>query len=162
MGAGKSTVGRLLADQLDWDFVDLDAEIEKVSGISISEIFAQQGETHFRDLEAKALQKTLDSRDVVVACGGGVVTRPENVALLKTETTIWLELSPEEAAARLETAHDRPLLDQCADTHVKLAQILESRRIEYASAASTRINSHGSTPDQISQKILKQIEIPHA
>jgi shikimate kinase len=62
----------------------------------------------------------------------------------------------------LETAHDRPLLDQCADTHVKLAQILESRRIEYASAASTRINSHGSTPDQISQKILKQIEIPHA
>jgi shikimate kinase len=47
MGAGKSTVGRLLADQLDWDFVDLDAEIEKVSGISISEIFAQQGETHF-------------------------------------------------------------------------------------------------------------------
>lgn len=162
MGAGKSTVGHLLAKDLDWDFIDLDARIEKETGRPISEIFEGQGEASFRDLEKAALLQTQGLSEVIIACGGGVVVDEENVALLQGETTVWLELSPEEAAARLETTHDRPLLSQCSDTHLKLSRILEKRQSAYASAASIMVNSHGSTPAQVSQNILKQIESSHA
>ena len=88
MGSGKSTVGRLLAAQLAWHFVDLDAEIERHTGLAISQIFEQKGEAVFRDIEHECLARILGSaseRDtrMVLALGGGTFAQPRNAALLR-------------------------------------------------------------------------------
>ena len=91
MGSGKSTVGRLLARSLGWDFVDLDREVSRRAGRAIPEIFERCGEGHFRDLEHGALLAVLDSnRERVVACGGGIVERPENRERLAGVATVFL------------------------------------------------------------------------
>jgi shikimate kinase len=91
MGSGKTTVGRILARTLGWEFVDLDRTIAKETGCGIPEIFAHSGEEHFRDLEHRALLAALDGgRERVVACGGGIVVRPENRDKLKGAVTVFL------------------------------------------------------------------------
>jgi shikimate kinase len=91
MGCGKSTVGRLLARTLGWEFVDLDRNIATETGREIAQIFAHFGEEHFRNLEHRALVSALDEREErVVACGGGIVVRPENRYKLKGATTVFL------------------------------------------------------------------------
>jgi shikimate kinase len=91
MGCGKTTVGRILAHTLGWEFVDLDRAIALDAGRAISEIFAHSGEEHFRDLEHRALVGALDgAKERVVACGGGIVVRPENRDKLKQSMTAFL------------------------------------------------------------------------
>jgi shikimate kinase len=91
MGSGKTTVGRILAHTLGWEFVDLDRAIAKETGSGIPEIFARSGEEHFRDLEHRALLAALDgARERVVACGGGIVVRPENRDKLNEAVTVFL------------------------------------------------------------------------
>jgi shikimate kinase len=91
MGSGKSTVGRLLARSLGWDFVDLDREIARSAERAIPEIFERYGEGHFRDLEHRALLAALDGeRERIVACGGGIVERPENREGLAGVATVFL------------------------------------------------------------------------
>lgn len=158
MGAGKSTVGKLLAQTLSWEFLDLDNEIENTSGNTIAQIFSESGEEAFRELESEALHKTKALQNMIIACGGGVVTRTENVKLLKDRTTIWLELTPDEAAARLEYATDRPLLSECKDTLNKLGDILESRQGAYEQAATLRINAGGHSPEIIADQIMKELK----
>ena len=116
MGAGKSTIGKLLAKSLSWQFLDLDHEIESLAEKTIPTIFKEECESGFRDYETQALKNTAELQRAVIACGGGVVTRAENVDFLKNETTVWLEISAEEAATRLEYSEDRPLLSECKDT----------------------------------------------
>jgi shikimate kinase len=92
MGSGKTTVGRILARTLGWEFVDLDRNIAKETGRAIPEIFAHSGEEHFRDLEHRALLAALDGRrERVVACGGGIVVRPENRVKLMESLTVFLK-----------------------------------------------------------------------
>ena len=90
MGSGKSTLGRLLARAMSLEFVDLDRAIVKRTGTEIPEIFAESGEKHFRDLEHRALRDALRGSPSVVACGGGVVIRPDNRTLLRDVTTVFL------------------------------------------------------------------------
>jgi shikimate kinase len=91
MGSGKTTLGRLLARALNLEFVDLDRAIVKRAGKGIPEIFAEYGEKSFRDLEHKALLDALEARSPsVIACGGGIVTRPDNRVLLSDVTTVFL------------------------------------------------------------------------
>jgi shikimate kinase len=92
MGSGKSSVGRILARNLRWEFVDLDRTIEKEAGCWIPEIFSVYGEEHFRDLEHRLLLQALDqTAERVVACGGGVVVRPDNRERLKEAATVFLQ-----------------------------------------------------------------------
>jgi shikimate kinase len=91
MGSGKSTVGRIVAEDLSWDFVDLDAVVAEHAGLSIPEIFESSGEPHFRNLERLALLDALDGfSERVVACGGGVVINPRNRARLLEVPTVFL------------------------------------------------------------------------
>src|SRR5918992_2696164 len=91
MGSGKTTLGRLLARAMSLEFVDLDRAIVKRAGEGIPQIFAGHGEKHFRDLEHKALLEALrGGTPRVVACGGGIVVRPDNRALLRDVKTVFL------------------------------------------------------------------------
>lgn len=136
-GAGKSTVGRLLADRLGLRFVDLDAWIEQRAGRSIIEIFDDDGEAHFRQLEATALGDALRGDDVVIAAGGGALVGPENLALaLSSSTVVWLRVPVAVAAERVALSEERPLV---AGTNVARALdvLLERRRASYARAHMT-------------------------
>lgn len=157
MGAGKSTVGKFLATILNWQFVDLDHEIEVLTGLDISSIFEKQGEAHFRTYESQLLEKTSDLKDAIVACGGGVVTQEQNLKFLQDKTVVWLDLSPAEAAARLEHSPNRPLLNGCQDTLVQLNEILLARRDAYTRAARVRISSGGVLPEVLATDIVHQL-----
>src|SRR5579863_439850 len=127
MGSGKSTVGRMLAAQLAWHFVDLDAEIERGAGLPISQIFAQKGEAVFRDIEHECLARVLGSASerntrIVLALGGGTFAQPRNAALIRgydrepavpqrnaASTVVWLDCPMEDLLQRCVLMGDRPL-----------------------------------------------------
>ena len=157
MGAGKSTVARILASVLDWRVIDLDHEIETVCGQSISSIFDDEGETGFRNHEAAQLLETRNYEQAIIACGGGIVLRQENLDLLSRELTVWLELSPAEAAVRLEHSDRRPLLAGCQDTVQTLNEILLARQAAYEQAASLRVPAGGLAPEVIASQILRTL-----
>ena len=116
MGAGKTTVGRALAQQIGWRFVDLDSRIEEHAGLTISAIFDRLGEPAFRQMESEILSRTLGEsaeRDqpLVLALGGGTFSQPQNATLLRSMgvAVIWLDCPLEELFARCATMTNRPL-----------------------------------------------------
>ena len=113
MGSGKTTLGRMLADRLGWDFLDLDTVMEEEEGASIIRIFAEKGEPYFRALEARALARLAAAPGrAVVACGGGTICAPESRALMRLHgITVRLDQPFDRIWARRETlARERPLL----------------------------------------------------
>jgi shikimate kinase len=148
MGSGKTTVGRLLARALDREFVDLDRAIVKQAGKGIPEIFAEHGEEHFRDLEHWALLDALEDRTPgVVACGGGIVVRQDNRALLRDAATVFLKEDtavlyqrtrgpgrPLRAASREEFEHRYsvrlPLYREVADLEIEVDGRQPARVVE--------------------------------
>ncbi len=110
-GAGKSTVGPLVASELGAEWVDLDREIEVRAGLTVSKIFATDGEEHFRALEQRHMMELLQGLPLVISSGGGWPTLPGNLAAAEPHAfIIYLSVSPETAATRLGAAGDRPLL----------------------------------------------------
>lgn len=110
MGCGKSTLGPLLAQQFDLPFLDIDALIEQREGSSISQIFSEQGELYFRQLEQQELNELPDV-PLIVACGGGLPCFEDNLLRLKLKgLVIYLEAAPEVLYARIQNELDRPLL----------------------------------------------------
>lgn len=137
-GSGKSTVGRALAERIEWDFVDLDAEIARKEGKSISQIFAENGEERFRDLEALATSELRDRQKLIAAPGGGWVTRPATVALLRPPARlVYLRVSPQVAAERIEReSEERPLLSG-SNLPARIDSLLLDRERAYLTADLT-------------------------
>jgi shikimate kinase len=135
MGSGKSEVGRRLADELGWSFVDLDEDIEAAEGVAIAEIFDTRGEDDFRRIEREALQKRVREvergRPMVIAMGGGAYVPAANQKLLEERgVAIWLDCPFPRVCARLEGATNRPL----ARDPEKFQQLYQDRRAPYAKA----------------------------
>jgi shikimate kinase len=112
MGSGKSTAGKKLASILDWSFVDLDIKIEEQTGMTIPELFTQNGEDYFRNIEEKVLKSIKLLKNTVVSTGGGTPCHSNNMDyMLKTGLTVYLKLTPAQLKSRLsESTHERPLI----------------------------------------------------
>lgn len=155
MGAGKTTVGRLLAEQLDYQFFDTDAVIERVTGQPISQIFAESGEATFRSLESQVLAELSAYTRLAIATGGGIVIKRENWGYLRHGIVVWLDVPLEHLRARLADDMTRPLL-QDADPEARLQTLLEQRQPLYSQADVRVIYQPGETPEQITAKVIAQ------
>jgi len=134
-GAGKTSVGKPLAEALGCPFVDVDAEIERREGKTVREIFAELGEPHFRKREREITKNLRDKPAAVVAPGGGWVADPANIALLRPPARlVYLKVRPSVALARLgKLRGTRPLLSR-PDPLAEITRLLEERRVAYESA----------------------------
>lgn len=149
-GAGKSTVGTLLAEKMNRDFFDLDEEIVRVSGRSIPEIFATDGEVYFRTLETRVLREVLaNKKGIVLATGGGAILRDENVDLLHRNGKIYFIDRPLET---LLPTNDRPL----ASSHEDIRCRFEERYDRYCVTADCHIDGDG-TPTEVADRIRKEL-----
>lgn len=133
MGAGKSTVGHLLAQKLNYHFFDTDIVIAQATGLSISEIFAEVGESGFRQIETQTLSQIAAHTRLVVATGGGIVTQQINWSYLHHGLVTWLDASPQTLWQRLQGDRSRPLLQQ-PNPQQKLEDLLHQRQHLYAQA----------------------------
>ena len=156
MGSGKSSVGRLLATHLGFQFVDTDILVVKEAGMPITEIFERHGEAVFRDMEAQALQSLLGKQCLVVATGGGIVTREENIATLhQLGFTLGLMANEETIFERVSRNTKRPLL-QTPNPRQTIADLLAVRAPLYAKAAHFQVDTSTKTHAEVAQEILAE------
>jgi shikimate kinase len=156
MGAGKSTTGQLLAQQLGYRFFDTDALIEKAVGQSIPEIFESQGEVAFRQLETQVLSQLSAYTRLVVATGGGIVTQRMNWSYLQHGVVIWLDVPLNLLEQRLQGDTGRPLL-QRPDWPQTLQTLLSQRQPLYAQADLRLTVAAGEGEDAIAARILDRL-----
>ncbi|MCL2753452.1 MAG: shikimate kinase [Defluviitaleaceae bacterium] len=153
MGAGKTTIGKLLSKTLNMGFFDMDAEIEREQDIPIVQIFEKFGEEHFRVLENNLCKKILQMNGVVISTGGGVVLNPENISIIRqTSIAIYLHATPQSIYSRLLRDNSRPLLAGGQLLHIE--EILKNRQHLYKGAADITITTENKTPRKIVLEIL--------
>ncbi len=158
-GVGKTAVAQRLALALGWQWVDADVEVELQAGKSIAALFAEDGESEFRDLESRVLAQLASREKTVLALGGGVVLRPENRRVLGTVgKTIWLTARPETLADRLAgcetTAGRRPNLTSVGGL-AEVRQLLAERTPLYEECADLTVDTEGRSPAKVADKILE-------
>lgn len=151
MGCGKSTCGRLLARRMDREFVDTDVLIEERQGRTISDIFAQEGEGYFRDLESAVAKELSQKSDLVIATGGGIILREENVAALRENGfVVWLNRPADQIFDRVSMA-DRPLAQ---DGKAAFLERFAQREAKYRAAAHIEVTEFLS-PQSTVRHILR-------
>jgi shikimate kinase len=159
-GAGKTTVGKLLAEKLGWDFVDADALLEQHAGRSIREIFAEEGEAGFRSREATLLEELCRLEEHVIATGGGVVLTEENRARLQHGSVVWLQAPADVLWQRLQvdpaTSEQRPDLAQGGLAEIE--ELLAARIQLYEMCQQFTIDAAAETPEQIADTIVEWLQ----
>jgi shikimate kinase len=136
-GSGKTSIGRRLAQQIGLEFVDADHEIETAAGMSIADIFAEQGEPYFRAGEARVIARLLDKGPQVIATGGGAFVNPDTRALVRARAlSVWLKAEIDLLLRRVKRKNDRPLL-RVDDPEAVLRRLLAEREAIYAEADIT-------------------------
>ena len=164
-GAGKTSVGEILAGLLNLSFFDSDRLIEAKENRTVSSIFAEDGEKRFRELESRLLDD-FTTGSFVLSCGGGLPMTPGNMeALLKLGRVVYLKTEIDELVERLATTHDRPLLKakagegESSDEHVlrKRLSTLQSERAAVYERAELTVQTDGLSTDQVAKKILEMV-----
>lgn len=157
MGSGKSTVAKYLSRTYKMKQIEMDAQIEKEEGRSISSIFEKEGEAYFRTLETELL-KSLDSeKTFVISCGGGVAVKEENVEEMKKKGRIvLLAAKPETIYERVKNSHNRPLLEGNKNVSY-IKEMMEKRREFYEKAADVQVETDGRTAEEIGEEIMRQL-----
>jgi shikimate kinase len=157
-GSGKSTVARLVAGLLGWDWVDADEWIEAKAGRSIRAIFADEGEAGFRDRESAVLRELCGLRRHVVATGGGVVLREANRELLRSGWVVWLWADPDTLWLRLQgdsaPAERRPALTP-AGGRDEVVEVLRVREPLYRACADLALPTGGLTPEEVAAEVVR-------
>jgi len=158
MGAGKSTVGRELASLMNYDFLDTDDELEKRMGVSIPVIFDVEGESGFREREAKVIEDIADMGRTVISTGGGVVISAENRAnLRKSGTVVYLSATVDLLYERVKSSKNRPLIQKDDDIKATLTTLLKKRKSLYEEVADVVVETGSYSPQQMAKHILESI-----
>lgn len=164
MGSGKSTVGKLLSEELNHKFYDLDQEIEKEYGLAISEIFARRGEIFFRKAERKMLQKLIAlDEDAIVSLGGGTPCYGDNMELLKNADSVrsvYLKLNIQTLLERLQREKaDRPVISHL-ETEELLEEFIRKHLFErgfYYNQSELILDCNGKDPSEITQELMEAL-----
>ena len=157
-GAGKSTVGRLLAHRLGVRFRDTDADIVERVGKPIAEVFIDDGEEHFRALEREAVQRALQEHDGVLSLGGGAVLAEQTRQLLQAHTVALLDVDLSHATSRVGLNRDRPVL--ALNPRAQLKALLEQRMPLYREVASLTVDTNGRTAKQVVDVLADALASP--
>ncbi len=158
MGTGKTVVGKALAKKLNWTFVEMDSVIEQKAGKTIPEIFQQDGEIVFRELEIAVTKEVSQEENRVIACGGGVVLNQINIDRLRQKSKIvCLTASPTVIMKRtLSDGGERPLL-KVADPILTIRELLRFRKPFYERAANITINTSKLDVDTVTEQIIEKM-----
>ncbi len=157
-GAGKTTVGALLATRLGVAFRDNDADIESATGKTVSEIFVSDGEQVFRAAEAAAVARTVSSFSGVVSLGGGAVLNPDTRDALSGLRVLYLRVGLAEAVRRVGMAQSRPVLT--LNPRSALRELLAQRTPMYEQVATVTIDTDGRTPEEVAAQAAQELEMP--
>ena len=154
-GAGKSSVGRRVAEALGVSFTDTDALIEAASGMSVSDIFITYGEDDFRRREAEAVSAALEQQSGVISLGGGAVMREETRARLLGSRVVWLRVSLSDAANRVGMNTARPLL--LGNVRATLSGLLEQRNPVYEEIATDVVDTSGRSVREVADAVIGMV-----
>jgi shikimate kinase len=155
-GAGKSTVGALLADRLGVPLRDTDEDVESSAGKSVADIFLDDGEQRFRELESGAVAAALSEHVGVVSLGGGAVLAESTRKLLADHRVVFLDVGLAEAASRVGLGSARPLL--LGNVRAQLKALLDERRPLYREVAYVVIDTNTRTPKEVAEQVLAALQ----
>lgn len=160
MGSGKSTVGELIAQRLGVAYRDTDADIVAAQGREISDIFIDEGEPHFRELERAAVAAAVAGHEGVLALGGGAVLDEKTRELLAGLPVAYLSMDVEEAVKRVGLGAARPLL--AVNPRRQWRDLMEARRPLYTEVARVVVATDARTPEEVAQAVLDALELKNA
>jgi shikimate kinase len=160
MGVGKTTVGELVAAELGTTCRDTDADIVAAQGRSIADIFVEDGEAHFRALEAEAVRAALTEHDGVLALGGGTILNDDTRKLLVGLPVVFLDMGVAEAVKRVGLDTARPLL--AVNPRQKWRELMEARRPLYTEVARAVVSTEGRTAEEVAELVLTELELKSA
>jgi shikimate kinase len=155
-GSGKTTVGRLVADKCGVDFRDTDSDVEATTGKTVSDLFIEDGEPRFRELEADAVRTALGNSDGVLALGGGAVINADTRDLLVHHRVVFLDVGLAAAAERVGFAQSRPLL--VLNPRAELKRLMTERRPHYEAVATAIVSTDDRSPEDVAAEVLALLE----
>ena len=155
-GAGKTTIAKALAAHRGVPFRDTDADVEEQAGRSVSDIFVEDGESTFRELEHAAVLRALAEHDGVLAVGGGAVLDPRTQEALRGHTVIFLDVRIADASRRIGLNRDRPLL--LGNPRAQWTMMMDHRRPIYTEVATIRVATDGLTAEEVTQQVLAALD----
>jgi shikimate kinase len=155
MGAGKTTVGRLLAGRWGVAVRDTDADVEAVAGKSVQDIFVDDGEAAFRALEKEAVARALREHDGVLSLGGGAVLDPDTRALLAGQPVVFLSVGLADASRRVGLGQGRPML--LGNVRSRIKALLDERAPIYEAVATLVVHTDGRTPAEVAAEIEEKL-----